>query len=172
MRGSHLNMTLYFYQVQETMEEESQIFLQQYFRTLPSDVSEKYTSFSSDYFCADEYNANLCADLILRGEKRASCSMDYWYTHKGEVLPRVGHLLVVTNWNREPICIVEITSVSKCRFSEVSEAFAASEGEGDKSLEWWRKAHWEFFSRECEELGIEPSEDMLLVLEHFKVVYS
>ncbi|TQP67501.1 RNA-binding protein, partial [Vibrio cholerae] len=27
-----------------------------------------------------------------------------------------------------------------------------------------------FFSRECHELGIEFREDMLLVLEHFKVV--
>ncbi|NNN70971.1 RNA-binding protein, partial [Vibrio sp. 3-2(1)] len=31
------------------MEEKSQLFLQQYLRTLPSEVSEKYTSFSSDY---------------------------------------------------------------------------------------------------------------------------
>ncbi|HAS8380469.1 TPA: RNA-binding protein, partial [Vibrio vulnificus] len=29
-----------------------------------------------------------------------------------------------------------------------------------------------FFSRECVELGISPSEDMLLVLEQFKVVYT
>ncbi len=161
-----------FNQVQRIMEEKSQLFLQQYLRTLPSEVSEKYTSFSSDYFCADEYNANLCADLILRGEKRASCSMEYWYSHESEVLPIVGHLQVVTNWDGEPICIIEITSVSSCRFNEVTEEFAASEGEGDKSLEWWRKAHWKFFSRECETLGIEPSEDMLLVLEHFKVVYQ
>ncbi len=79
---------------------------------------------------------------------------------------------MVTNWDGEPICIIEITSVSSCRFNEVTEEFAASEGEGDKSLEWWRKAHWTFFSRECETLGIEPSKDMLLVLEHFKVVYQ
>ncbi|HAS8183051.1 ASCH domain-containing protein, partial [Vibrio vulnificus] len=50
--------------------------------------------------------------------------------------------------------------------------FAALEGEGDKTLAWWREAHWNFFSRECVELGISPSEDMLLVLEQFKVVYK
>ncbi|WP_032470732.1 ASCH domain-containing protein, partial [Vibrio mimicus] len=44
-------------------------------------------------------------------------------------------------------------------------------GEGDKSLAWWQEAHRNFFSRECHELGIEFREDMLLVLEHFKVVY-
>ncbi|MFA0678261.1 ASCH domain-containing protein, partial [Vibrio sp. 10N.222.51.A6] len=41
-----------------------------------------------------------------------------------------------------------------------------------KTLEWWREAHWNFFSRECEELKISPSEDMLLMLERFKVVYQ
>ncbi|BCK11830.1 asch domain superfamily protein [Vibrio cholerae] len=153
------------------MEERSQLFLEQYLSSLPREVSEKYTSFSADYFCADEYNANVCADLILRGEKRASCSLEYWYSQKGELMPQVGHLQVVTNWDGKPICIIEITSVSKCQYNQVSEDFAASEGEGDKSLAWWQEAHRNFFSRECHELGIEFREDMLLVLEHFKVVY-
>ena len=152
------------------MDERSKSYLEQYLSSLPDEVVSKYTSFSADYFCADEYNANLCADLILKGEKTATCSLDIWYSEQGEVMPKVGHLMVVTNWNGEPVCIVEITSVSKCKYNEVTEEFAASEGEGDKSLSWWRKAHWDFFSKECEELNIQPSEDMLLVLERFKLV--
>lgn len=154
------------------MDSRSQLFLEQYLNSLPVDIAQQYTSFSSDYFCADEYNANVCADLILKGEKTASCSMDYWYSHKGETMPEIGHLLVVTDWQGEPKCIVEITSVEKCRYKDVTQEFAAAEGEGDKTLAWWHQAHWRFFSLECEELGIEPTEDMLLVLERFKVVYS
>ncbi|MEF1311253.1 ASCH domain-containing protein [Vibrio mytili] len=154
------------------MEGKSQSYLNEYLGSLPSDIAQKYTSFSADYFCADEYNANVCADLIVRGEKRASCSMAYWYSNKGEVMPEVGHLQVVTDWDGNPRCIIEITSVSQCKFREVTAEFAAEEGEGDKSLKWWREAHWQFFSQECEELDIEPTEDMLLVLEHFKVVYQ
>ncbi|WP_241907431.1 ASCH domain-containing protein [Vibrio breoganii] len=135
-------------------------------------MANKYTSFSADYFCADEYNANLCAQLILRGEKRASCSMEYWYSHEGEAMPSVGHLQVVTDWQGEPICIIEITSVDTCKYCDITAEFAALEGEGDKSLEWWREAHWKFFSLECQELGITPTPEMLLVLERFKVVYS
>ncbi|WP_108652649.1 ASCH domain-containing protein [Dongshaea marina] len=153
------------------MDNRSKAYLQRYLESLPTKVAEKYSSFSSDYFCADEHNANLCAELIVRREKRATCSMDYWYSHKGEPMPEAGHLLVVTNWSGEPVCIVEITSVTKCKYNEVTPEFAAAEGEGDKTLAWWKKAHWEFFSLECQELGIEPSEEMLLVLEHFKVVY-
>ncbi|MDV7104663.1 ASCH domain-containing protein [Vibrio sp. TH_r3] len=154
------------------MQQSSQLYLDQYLASLPSNLAQQYTSFSADYFCADEHNANVCADLILRGEKKASCSMAYWYSHEGETMPEVGHLQVVTNWDGKPICIIELTSVNLCQFDEVTAQFAAEEGEGDKSLQWWREAHWRFFSLECKELGITPSEDMLLVLEKFKVVYQ
>ncbi|GEM81561.1 ASCH domain-containing protein [Vibrio superstes] len=154
------------------MDERSQSYLDAYLESLPNEIANKYTSFSADYFCADEYNADLCTQLILSGEKRASCSMEYWYSHEGEVMPEVGHLQVVTNWQGEPICIIEISSVGICKYCDVTAEFAALEGEGDKSLAWWREAHWKFFSLECQELGIEPTQEMRLVLEHFKVVYS
>jgi uncharacterized protein YhfF len=153
------------------MEAKHQEFLNEYLNSIPDREAKKYTSFSSDYFCGDEYNANLCADLILRGEKRATCSMEYWYSHEGEQKPTVGHLQVVTDWNGKPVCIIEITSTKLCKFSDVTEEFAIAEGEGDKTLEWWRDAHWRFFSKECDELKISPNEDMLLLQEHFKVVY-
>ncbi|MGF1841603.1 ASCH domain-containing protein [Vibrio clamense] len=154
------------------MDELSQAYLDSFLKTLPPQIADEYTSFSSDYYCADEYNANLCAELILRGEKQASCSLAHWYKFEGELMPETGHLQVVTNWDGKPICIVEITSVSECKYNEVTPEFAAAEGEGDKTLKWWRNAHWNFFSRECEELGIAPSEDMLLILERFKVVFK
>ena len=154
------------------MDKRSKAYLEKYLSSLLPKLAEKHTSFSSDYFCADEYNANLCADLIVRGEKQASCSMDYWYSHEGESCPEIDHLQVVTNWNGEPVCIIKTTSVSECKYKDVTPEFAAAEGEGDKTLIWWREAHWDFFSKECAELGITPSEDMLLVLERFEVVYK
>lgn len=154
------------------MDDRSKQFLQQYLDTLDESEAKKYQSFSADYFCADEYNANLCAELILKGKKQASCSMEHWYSHEGEVMPQTGHLQVVTNWEGEPVCIIELTSVELSRYCDVTSEFAAAEGEGDQTLEWWRDAHWRFFSLECEELGIEPQETMLLVLERFKTVYS
>ncbi|CAH7029772.1 RNA-binding protein [Vibrio chagasii] len=154
------------------MEERSKAYLDSYLNSLPAEVAKQYTSFSADYYCADEYNANLCAQLILKGEKKASCSLEYWYSHEGEIMPVVGHLQVVTDWNGVPVCIVELTSVLLCPYNQVTAEFAAAEGEGDKTLEWWREAHWNFFSRECEELKITPNEDMMLVLERFKVVYQ
>jgi len=154
------------------MEEKSQIYLNQYLDSLSEPKRKKYQSFSADYFCADEHNANLCADLIRIGQKTATCSLKYWYESDDESMPIVGHLMVVTDWNGKPVCIVEIESVEECKYSDVSADFAYLEGEGDRSLEWWRKAHWDFFAQECEELNMKPCEDMMLVLEQFHVVHQ
>ena len=48
-------------------------------------------------------------------------------------------------------------------FSKVDEKFAYTEGEGDKSLEYWRRVHIKAFNDELKELSIdmEFSEDLL-----------
>lgn len=153
------------------MEEKAQIYLNKYLESLGDSERKKYQSFSADYFCADEHNANLCANLIRIGQKTATCSLKYWYELDDEPFPQVGHLMVVTDWSSTPVCIVEIDSVKECKYSDVSEHFAYLEGEGDRTLAWWRKAHWGFFAKECEELKIEPCEDMMLILEIFRVVH-
>ncbi|QUJ70546.1 ASCH domain-containing protein (plasmid) [Photobacterium sp. GJ3] len=150
-------------------------FLSAYLVTLPEARILEIPSVSADYFCADQENADLCAALVLKRQKQASCSMKYWYEtgdeNGPEPMPCVGHLQIVTNWAGEPVAITQITTVSECRFQDVSPAFAAAEGEGDQSLDWWREAHWQFFSQECDALGIEMTEEVMLVLEHFKTVW-
>ena len=157
---------------EEVMEKRSQVYLDNYLNSLSESQREKYQSFSADYFCADEENANLCAQLIRTGKKTATCSLNIWYESDEEPLPVVGHLMVVVNWSGEPICIIEVESVEICKYNQVTPEFAYAEGEGTRTLECWREAHWDFFSKECEELGIEPNEEMLLVLERFHLVHQ
>jgi len=154
------------------MKKESKIFIDTYLKSLSETERKKYQSFSSDYFCADEYNANLCAKLVLDGKKTATSSLKYWYESDKEPIPKVGHLQVVTTWSGEPICLIEIVLVEECKYCDVTASFAYCEGEGDRSLKWWQNAHWDFFIKECKELNITPSKDMMLVLEKFRVVYS
>ncbi len=154
------------------MDSKSKDFLNKYLSTLSQEVREQYIKIDSYYFCADEENANICAELVLKGEKRATASLLWGYEHENELLPEVGQLIVVTNWDKVPQCIIETTSVETKKFNEVSPEFAFEEGEGDKSLEFWRKVHWKFFSDECEHLGRKPNQEMPIILERFKVVYK
>lgn len=154
------------------MNEVQKEYLNKYLESLNPNQRSISRNVLVDYFCADEENANTCVALILSGEKTATCSMKYWYESGIESMPQIGSLQIVTDWDGNPTSIIEITDVSECKYCEVTAEFAALEGEGDKSLEWWRRAHWDFFATECKEQGIKPSDDMVLVLERFKVVYS
>ncbi len=63
-------------------------------------------------------------------------------------MPKVGDLFLVTDWQGAAKAIIEITKMEQVRFTDVTEAFAQAEGEGDKSLAFWRKVHQDYYSRE------------------------
>ena len=68
--------------------------------------------------------------------------------------------------------MVEVTEVQVRPFDEVDEAFARDEGEGDRSLSWWREAHWRYFSRECARLGHQLSRTMPVICRRFRLLYA
>jgi uncharacterized protein YhfF len=90
---------------------------------------------------------------------------------EGKRLPRPGDLSIVTDWAGEPQCVIETESVRIVPFCDVTAEFAATEGEGDGSLSFWRQAHREYFARECAKAAREFGEKMLVVCECFEVVY-
>jgi uncharacterized protein YhfF len=154
------------------VNEKQKKYLDRYLDKLPLSERKLHTSFSAGYFCADRENADICSELVRSGVKTATCSMKHWYESGLEPMPSAGHLQVVTDWQGVPTSIIRTVDVQEAKFRDVSEEFARAEGEGDGSFEWWREAHWNFFSRECMEADIELSDEMVLVLERFIVVYS
>ena len=130
------------------------------------------TSYSAWHFCDDQASANKLAELVLSGRKRATAGSLWAYELDKEPLPRVGDLSVITDWEGRARCVIRTTSVEVVPFNAVTPEFAATEGEGDGSLEYWRKVHWEFFTRELEGTGREPLPDMPVVCERFEVVFG
>lgn len=63
-----------------------------------------------------------------------------------EPLPQVGTYDVVLDGQGQAVCIVHITKVEVLPFDQVSAEHAYKEGEGDRSLAWWRQAHQDFFN--------------------------
>ena len=145
-------------------------FWQQLQATVDDDASVRFLE--AFHFCDNEADANDLADLMLQGTKRATASLRWIYEAENEPLPKVGDLSVVTTWDGEPCCVIETIQVDVVPYDQVSEEFAAVEGEGDGSLRYWRDVHWDFFSRECSSLGREPAQNMPVVCERFRVVYT
>lgn len=124
-------------------------------------------SFGDDPEMADRLGA-----LVARGVKTATCSMLWEYESESETLPREGQLSLLLDGQGRPLCVLETVEVEVRPFDRVDAAFAHDEGEGDRSLAYWRKVHWAFFSRRCEVLGRSPEPSMPLVCERFRVLYT
>lgn len=112
------------------------------------------------------------AELVASGPKRATASLPVAWTASGESLPRAGDTYIVHDWDGTPYALIENSSVEIVPFEKVDARFAYDEGEGDRSLESWREAHWSYFSRECARHGLKPRADMLVICQRFRVLFG
>jgi uncharacterized protein YhfF len=151
---------------------------------IPADVAEFWEAYAETIGGADETRlyeafyfgdsaelANSLAALVLSGTKRATAGSLWSFEARSKRPPVPGDLSVVTDWTGTPLCIIETEAVEIVPFDQVTAEFAATEGEGDGSLEYWREAHRRYFTRECARAGREFSNEMLVVCERFRVVY-
>ncbi len=134
----------------------------------PETSSKHYTAW---HFCSNKKAADELAQLVLKGEKSATATSLWGLEAEGEPLPSVGELSIITNWVGEAQCIIQTVLIETLAFKTVPEEFAAAEGEGDKSLDFWRSVHKEVFTEELLEHGIKFSEDMPVLCETFQVVW-
>jgi uncharacterized protein YhfF len=100
-------------------------------------------------------------ELVLTGKKSATC----WAASEGDKGVVVGKRWIVKDGQGGPSAILETVEVARRRFGDVVAAFAHDEGEGDRSLDSWRRAHAEYFTRRGE-----FSPDMELYCERFRLV--
>ena len=110
-------------------------------------------------------------ELIRKGPKRAGTGLLWEYEFESEPIPEAGSIEIVVDHDNEPVLVTRLTSVEIVPFNQVSAQYAATEGEGDGSLEYWRSGHWSFFSRECARIGRVPAEDMPVVCSVFELLF-
>lgn len=127
-----------------------------------------YTEYDAWAFGDD---ADALAELVLRGIKTGTSSAYPLYEVDNEPLPEASGYSVILNSKDEAVCIIENTKVYVVPFCEVTADHAFKEGEGDKSLAYWRKVHEAFFTECMEEAGLVFDENMKVVCEEFRVVY-
>lgn len=124
------------------------------------------------YFCDNKKDADECAELVVQGVKRATSTSLWWYETHQHSLPVIGDLYIITNWEGNAKAIIETTKVTPVKYKDITEEYAAIEGEGDKTLAYWKKVHWAYYTREMQEKGAQPSMDMTIVCEQFKTVWT
>jgi len=125
-----------------------------------SAVPEQYRTLRSFAFGDAPTLADELLDLVIKGVKTATCS-----TEDEPNTSSPGERWIVLDGRGDPRCVIETTEVTFRRYDEVDATFAYDEGEGDRSLAYWREAHRRYFGR----LG-KFREDMMLMCERFRLV--
>ncbi|QQK08471.1 ASCH domain-containing protein [Miniphocaeibacter halophilus] len=136
------------------------------YKKLNKDIGEKYDTW------AFGTSPDKLLELVLSGEKTGTSSLYRLYEFTNESIPKEGEYSIILNSKGKAICIVKNTKVEIIPFKEIRKEHAFKEGEGDKSLNYWKKVHREFFIGELNKLGEKFSEDILVVFEEFKLMYS
>lgn len=150
----------------------TEAYWRSYVDTLPVNSSARDEQYVAEGWGDSPEMADELGALIASGTKTAACSALWEYEAEGEPLPKVGSKTIVVDGNGNPLCIVEMTEVEVVPYDRVDARFAYEEGEGDRSLAYWRDAHWRFFSRTLPNVGREPTTEMPLVCERFRVIYK
>ncbi len=115
---------------------------------------------------------NKLVDLVTRGIKTATCSWYEMFEVENEPIPKVGEYSYIMDSSDRSICVIETTNIEIKKFNEVDEHFAFLEGEGDRSYQYWRRVHEEFFSKSGKEAGIIwDSNKHSVVCEQFKLIH-
>jgi uncharacterized protein YhfF len=100
------------------------------------------------------------AQLVLAGKKTATC----WAASEG-LLTQVGKRMVMLDGAGRPRAVLETVELTERRFGEVDAGFARDEGEGDRTLDYWRAVHERYFTRRGQ-----FSPDMRLYCERFRAI--
>ena len=147
-------------------------YWQRFLQTLPPDSPYHGKTYSEGGYGDSPELMNKLIQLVLEGKKTATCGSLWEWEAEGNPVPKVGDVWIDLDGNNIPVCITETIEVTIRKYKDVDAEFARAEGEGDLSLEYWREAHRNSFSRTLPKIGKEFSQDMPLVCERFKLIYK
>ena len=153
------------------MKPDVRAYWDQFYASLPADSPYRSRSVDAEGWGDSPELADELGGLIADGTKTATCSAMWEWDFDGETWPEPGHLTMVLDGKGQPLCVIEVTEMAIKPFNQVDPQFAYEEGEGDRSLQYWRAAHRGFFERAMHKIGRDFAEDIPLVCERFKVVY-
>ena len=116
-------------------------------------------------------DADGLARLVLEGVKTATASAFPLYELEGDPLPEAGEYSVILDSQEAAVCVIRTERVEIIPFQDVGADHAFREGEGDRSLAYWRQVHETFFTAELAQAGQVFTPDMPVVCETFRKVW-
>ena len=118
-------------------------------------------------FGSNKKDADELAELVRRGIKTATTSE---YVPGDEDMPKNGDWNIILDGQGKPVCVVQDKVVEIVPYNQISAEHAYHEGEGDRSYQYWRKVHDQFFEDEFKANGQKFYPQAPMVCEIFEKV--
>ena len=130
---------------------------------IPEDTKYEAWAFGDD--------SDKLAGLVKDGIKTGTSSAYEIYELEGEAIPVEGEYNVILDSREQAVCVTKTVRVYVVPFCEVDARHARLEGEGDLSLEYWRRVHDAFFTNDLASSGLTFNERTPVVCEEFIKVF-
>ncbi|KJY54871.1 Uncharacterized protein JF75_18800 [Lactobacillus kimbladii] len=118
-------------------------------------------------FGSNKKDADELAELVDKGIKTATTSE---YIPGDEDMPKAGDWNIILDSQGDPVCVVQNKVVEIIPYNQISAEHAYHEGEGDRSYQYWRKVHDQFFEDEFKANGQKFYPQAPMVCEIFEKV--
>nr|WP_201470566.1 ASCH domain-containing protein [Microbacterium hydrocarbonoxydans] len=122
-------------------------------------------------FGATPVHADALLALVLEGVKTGTASSLWDYEATGDPQPYLGEFSIILDGSGAPRAVIETTDLRTVPFDQVTAEHAHAEGEGDRTLDYWRESHeryWRSYSENPR--GFAP--DMPVICERFRVIHT
>ncbi|WP_203643095.1 ASCH domain-containing protein [Levilactobacillus andaensis] len=124
---------------------------------------------TNDYDAYAFVDADALAHLVKIGRKTATTSALDLYD-ENDARPQVGEYSIILDSQNQPVCVTQTKVVETIPFDQVSAEHAYHEGEGDRTLAYWRDVHRRVFSSFYQQCNREFNEQISCLCEVFERV--
>lgn len=152
-----------------SLKPQEKLYWENYLQNLPANQRPNDAFVSAGYAGTPEITDELLG-LYLSGKKTAGSSILEDFLSAGDPPPKVGNYWIYLNSLGAPSCILRTERIVKHKFRDVPPEIAIAEGEGDLSVEYWKRVHSELYLPHIKQWGLEDLNDATVITEFFKIV--
>lgn len=143
-----------------------------WFEYLEKNNLPKNTPYSGEFsFGFDKETSTYLSSLVLMNKKKATTSALESFTIDNEPLPKKGNKYVLTDFDDNPLAIIETTNVAILPYNSVTWEMAQKEGDVD-DMASWHQNYDDFFEEDSDIMGYDFTTDMPIVFEEFEMIYQ
>lgn len=121
---------------------------------------------------ADQEMAEMLFDLIKTGNKSGTFGLKMLHDLDPVNAPTIGRVTVMVDFQGKPHLAVRVVEVTPVAYNNITDDHVSVDGPTMRTTEAWKSVHWPFWTDLLAKHGMKPSEEMIVEVERFEVIYT